>query len=366
LDEFPAYVEGQALAAISLQASADAEVSVERVRAKVAVKSARVALSDAKRKHLQKLADPPDVVLIDGGAPLNPAQARKLAAVMATLATTLPTSASASASNRAGAGPGAHLDTAARTAASQPPGVILLVDAPRNLWVSGKDANIELGLEPGFRVEITDAPRVYGQVTIKRGRVEVVGRRFDLKAESTIRFVGPPDAPELDVSAKHVNDKESITVLVTVSGSPGRLQIGISAPDRPDLTETQLYTLIVTGRLDLGGGTASSSTPADRAASLVGGLMAAQLQKTLAKKLPVDVLRIEAGNGLGVARLEAGRYVRPDLYVGYVARPGADPALLQNRNAVHMEYELGSRWSFQGEYGDAKTGSADVIWTKRY
>jgi translocation and assembly module TamB len=94
--------------------------------------------------------------------------------------------------------------------------------------------------------------------------------------------------------------------------------------------------------------------------------MAAQLQKSLSKKLPFDVLTIEAGNGPGAAQLEAGTYVTSELYVGYVGRLGADPALLQNRNAVHLEYELSSHWSFQGEYGDAKTGSADMMWTKRY
>ena len=354
LDEFPAYVEGQALATISLQASSDAEVAVQRVRARTTISSAHLTLTDAKRKHLQKLAQPADVVLTDGDAPLNAAQARKLAAVTAILQTS-----PGAAPGRLGAGQGTGVS-------EEPAGVIVLVDAPRNLWVKGKDANIELGLQPGFRVEVTDTTRVYGSLNVKRGRVDVVGRRFDLKADSSVRLNGSTSEPELDVSATHVNDQERITVLVTVKGTPAHLQIAISAPDRPDLTETQLYTLIVTGRLDLGGGTASATTPTDRAASLLGGLMAAQLQKSLSKKLPFDVLTIEAGNGLGAAQLEAGTYVTSELYVGYVGRLGADPALLQNRNAVHLEYELGSHWSFQGEYGDANTGSADMVWTKRY
>ncbi len=353
LDKFPAYVDGQALAAVSLRASADAQVSVQKVRATVSIGSARLALSDAKRKHLQKLARPDDVVLVDGDAPLNPMQANRLAAVNATLKAELGSDDGVRSS---------ATDLSPRAAA----GVVVTVNAPRNCWVSGKDANLELGLQPGFRVEVRETAEVFGQVVVKRGRVDVVGRRFDLKADSTLRFAGPPDAPELDVSANHVNERENITVLVTVKGTPGHLQIGITAPDRPDLTETQLYTLIVTGRLTFGGGTASATTPTDRAASLVGGLLASQLQKSLSSKLPFDLLTIEAGSSVGAAKLEAGRYLTADLYVGYVGRLGADPALLQNRNAVHLEYELTSRWSFEGEYGDAKTGSADVMWTKRY
>jgi len=130
---------------------------------------------------------------------------------------------------------------------------------------------------------------------------------------------------------------------------------------------TAAAALVLSGRLDLGGGrTTGSATPTDRAASLLGGLLASQLQKTLSGRLPFDVLTIESEQGLASTRLEAGTYLTDDVYVGYVGHLGADPARLQNRNAVRLEYQLSRRWSFQGEYGDAKTGSADVIWKKHY
>jgi autotransporter translocation and assembly factor TamB len=87
----------------------------------------------------------------------------------------------------------------------------------------------------------------------------------------------------------------------------------------------------------------------------------------LAKKLPLDVLTIPTGSDFGTARVEAGTYVTRSLYVGYVSRLGpTDPALLQNRNAVRLEYDLTSRWSFQGEHGDAMNSNADVLWTNHY
>jgi len=99
----------------------------------------------------------------------------------------------------------------------------------------------------------------------------------------------------------------------------------------------------------------------------VGGLVASELQKTLARRLPLDVLTIDAGDsGINGTQLEAGTYVFNRLYVGYVGRVGADPTRYQNRNAVHLEYQLSARWSFNGEYGDVGTGTADLIWTKRY
>ena len=110
----------------------------------------------------------------------------------------------------------------------------------------------------------------------------------------------------------------------------------------------------------------SSSALSAEAGSLVAGVLASQLQKVLSKRLPLDVLSIQTGEGLAGSKLEAGKYVSRDIYVGYVGRAGANPALLQNRNAVHLEYQISQRWSFDAEYGDAGTGTADLMWTKHY
>ena len=203
--------------------------------------------------------------------------------------------------------------------------------------------------------------------------MDLLGRRLELQANSMARFAGPPAVPIIDVSAKFVDDKDNLTVLLHAQGPIDKLKVDISAPDHPGLTETQLYTVLVVGHLqsggDSGGGAAaavSSSALSAEAGSLVAGVLASQLQKVLSKRLPLDVLSIQTGEGLAGSKLEAGKYVSRDVYVGYVGRAGANPALLQNRNAVHVEYQISQRWSFDGEYGDAGTGTADLMWTKRY
>jgi translocation and assembly module TamB len=241
------------------------------------------------------------------------------------------------------------------------------VNAPRQLWVTGKDAYMELGLGPDFRVSMTDDTRIYGQVMVRRGRINVFGRRFDLKDDSSLQWSGPPDLPELDVTAQHRNEAENVTVLLTAKGPLDKLTVAVRSPNRPELNESQLYTLLITGHLQLGGGASGSSSPSSQAASLLGGLLASQLQKTLSNKLPVDVFTIDAGGaGLTGTLLEAGRYVTDKLYVGYIGRVGADPRRNQNRNAVHVEYQLTKRWVIDGEYGDLGTGTADLMWKKNY
>jgi translocation and assembly module TamB len=246
--------------------------------------------------------------------------------------------------------------------------VRVVVNAPRNLWVRGNDANLELGLGPKFVVSVTDKPRIFGEVQVRRGRVAVLGRRFDLDRQSTVRFSGPSDRPTLDVKATHVNDRITppVSIVVTAKGPIDRLALSLTSPSHPQLNETQMYTVLITGRLDLAQPSSGASTPEAQAASLIGGLLASRLQKTLARKLPLDVLTIESGDGLGGTSLEAGTYLTDDLYVAYLGRLATDPFRRQNRNEVRLEYQLTARWSFEGMYGDAKVGSADLVWTKHY
>ncbi|HEY8927421.1 MAG TPA: translocation/assembly module TamB domain-containing protein, partial [Polyangia bacterium] len=356
LKRFPIYGQGQVLALVSVDGSAKGDGTAAVVNATLTLSEAHVELTDAKQKDLMPLQRPADVVLLDGGQPLDRKEARKLSAVADVL------------SGGADAGAPEGVSPPPDKASVTPLEAHVAVHAPRNLWVRGKDASLELGLGSGFRVDAGGAgpPRIYGRVLVRRGRLDVLGRRFDLQAGSQVQFVGPADAPRLDVTAKHFNETENVSVLLTVRGTLDKVSVEVSSPERPDLTEGQLYALIVTGRLQFGGNQAGSAGMSGQAASLVGGLVAAQLQKALAKRLPLDVLTLQAGEGLTGSRLEAGTYLTTKLYAGYVGRVGANPALLQNRNAVHLEYQLSRRWSFDGEYGDVGTGTADLVWTKHY
>ena len=44
----------------------------------------------------------------------------------------------------------------------------------------------------------------------------------------------------------------------------------------------------------------------------------------------------------------------------------ADPTKYENSNAVRLEYQFLPRWTFEALYGDAKSGSADVVWSRDY
>jgi translocation and assembly module TamB len=244
--------------------------------------------------------------------------------------------------------------------------VRLAIDAPRNLWVRGPDVDLELGLERGFTVAMADETRLFGTVAVRRGHVSLIGRRFDLSPGASVAFGGDPARPTLDVQARYRAEKALTNVVVVVHGPPDDLSFALSSPEHPEFGDTELLAIVATGRLPSEPAPAGS-TAGGQAASILGGVVASRMQSVLAHKLPLDVLTIEPGEGVSGTRLEAGTYLGSDLYVAYVGRVGGEqPFRRENRNELHLEYQLTRRWSFEAGYGDAKQGSADLIWTKRY
>jgi translocation and assembly module TamB len=354
LRSFPVFAGGQPVATVSLDAGATGTASADRIALNADISEAHFVLPESNRKRLQALPRPSDVVLFDGDRPLNRDQAKKLKKLLQERAAEATVDAEAA-------------RKAAAAIKPEKPGrrVRLTVEAPRNLWIEGPDVHLEIGLGPGFIVTMTDEPRVFGTVQVRRGRVEILGKRFDVDPSSTVRLTGPTDRPELAIKAVHDARTAGIQIQVRIEGPLDHLDLKLESPNNPQYGDTELLTVLATGHLpeDRGGNTA---TPTERAASLLGGVLASQMQKALARRLPLDVLTIEPGQGLSGTRLEAGTYLTEDLYVAYVGRIGADPFRRENRNEVQLEYQLTRRWSFEGTYGDARRGSADLVWTKSY
>jgi translocation and assembly module TamB len=135
------------------------------------------------------------------------------------------------------------------------------------------------------------------------------------------------------------------------------------------MSETEIYTLLATGRRTLERNSGASMTSA-QAASVVGSLVASQAKKALAVELPLDVFSIEAGDsGLVGTTLEVGKYITDKIYVGYTGRVGPVTTGTQNRensNEVRFEYQFTPQWSLEANYGDARSGGLDLIWSRDY
>jgi len=347
---FPIFTEDQLLATVTLRTDVDGWVRPGQVELnKIHIPEAHVELPAQSRRNLQSLSRPDDIILLKNGRPLDPKHARAVLARDRTLEASL-----------------AGIDVPG-DAETKPLKITLVLDATKNLWVKGQDLNVEVGLSPDFRLELAQEAELFGEVRIIRGRLDVMGRRFDFQRNSVVRFSGPPTQPGLNVTALYNDTKAGVKVSMHVQGQAGEITLVPSS--EPPLTESEIYTLLATGRTTLKRGSGGSEIGSAQAVSVLGSLAASQLKGAVNDKVGLDVLSVEGGdqgNLIEGATLEAGKYVTDDLYLGYAGKVGADPTKYENSNAVRLEYQFLRRWSFEATYGDAKSGSADIVWTRDY
>jgi len=350
--DFPLVYDDQLLALLTLRTELKGDVSSRFVNLHdISLPEVHVTLPEAKRKDLQSLDRPDGIVLVRDGVPLEKRRSKKAAA-------------SNDVTPDSGTGGTGDSEEARRR-------YVMKVNAPRNLWVRGSDINAELGLSPDFTIDYEDETAISGTVKVLRGELEVLGRRFDVQRSSEVRFTGPPRKPYINATAEHENESAGVKVFVTVRGQ-GK-DFTLKPTSEPALSESEIYTLLATGRRTLKAGSGASMNQG-QVASVLGSLLASQARKALAQKLPLDVLSIEAGEeGITDARLEVGKYLTDELYLGYNGRLGGtsgsssnSTTRRENDHAVRLEYQFSPRWGIEAEYGDAQKGGADIIWSREY
>lgn len=343
LEEFPIISEDQLIATVTSKGQARGAWRPGLISlTPLSISEAHVELPDVKRKNLQPLDPPRGVRFVRNGIPVS---TRKRG------------------SNGVG-GSGEALPSPQKVYAR------FFVDAPRNVWVKGYDLDGEVGFSDGFRVEIGRRTELFGQLEILRGRTEVLGRRFEIQEGGTLTFAGPSSNPEFDVTGKHISTSAGATLSVTLSGPAKSLTF--TPTSDPPMSETEIYTLLATGRRTLRSSGSATETISEAAvggaaATVFGTYAANQLKGLLSEALPIDVLFIEAGeSGFAGTRIEAGSYFGTRAYVGYRANTGARPEMGENSNAVILEYQLSRRWSVEAEWGDAPAGGVELFWRKEY
>jgi translocation and assembly module TamB len=185
------------------------------------------------------------------------------------------------------------------------------------------------------------------------------------RAESTVRFTGLATEPLVNVRAEHTNEREKVKVAVSVTGRGKNVAFKVSS--EPPMPESDIYTLLATGRRDLRRSSGTSIT-AEQAVSVVGSLAANELKNALLKKLPidiVDVVSIDTGSeGLASTRVEVGKYLSDSLYLGYTFQPGANKARGENTHAGRLELQLSKNVCLEATAGDAPAAGADVVWSR--
>jgi autotransporter translocation and assembly factor TamB len=243
-------------------------------------------------------------------------------------------------------------DSTSDASPSKPrPPIYLRISAPGPIEVTGPD--IQLTAKANLAVRIASDVDLTGLVAVERGEVNALGRTFKIY-RANVEFgdghgdFAPPSSARLDVQAGQEIDGYRITMVVL-----GRLNHPVpQLSSDPPLPQARISRMLASGSSE-GGSDAQSQTGGN---SLASNLLVEGMKTWLKIKPPVDVLTVDP------SRLEAGKRITPELYVGVTDNYAAvnDPRV--NGTEVHARYDLGHNLALDGRYGTSQAGSFDLQW----
>lgn len=188
------------------------------------------------------------------------------------------------------------------------------------------------------KIELRDAEyKAYGQnLSVERGR---------------LLFAGPPGNPAIDLRAVRVSNNGEVRAYLALTGPLSKPHPRIFS--EPALSETEALAYLVTGRgLDQagqGGGNIAG-------AALALGLSTADpMIQQLSGGLGLDEITVDTGeDGLESSSVTLGKYLNPDLYVGYTQ------GLFNPEGAVLMRLRLREKLTIESRSGNEQ--AVDLIY----
>ncbi|MEE4203122.1 MAG: translocation/assembly module TamB domain-containing protein [Halieaceae bacterium] len=199
------------------------------------------------------------------------------------------------------------------------------------------------GLQTGFKGSLRGVVdgqglRIDGDIALRDATYQAYGQ--DLRVErGRLIFRGVPDNPGVDLVAYRLSRDEQVKAYIAIDGF-------LSAPllrvySEPALRETEVLAYLLTGR-GMDSASRSEGTDITSAALALGMARSDPYLQRLGDKFGFDELSLEAGDGdLESSSLVVGRYLNPDLYLGYsqgLFSPEGT-VLLRLRLSDHLELE---------------------------
>lgn len=198
----------------------------------------------------------------------------------------------------------------------------LAITLERNNWVRQRiRPKMSVALTGDFQMkkEPHGEPQLFGKIAPipGRGYVEQFARSFDITGGEVL-LNGPMTAHRVNIQAQYKppsrsdSDEDETMVKLDVEGTIDKMKLILSS--EPAMSEVEIIDFIATGRSRTDPGTASSDAnlAKDIGLSQVTGLAEERAQEAIG----LDVLQVRF-DALQGATLVAGRYLDPQLYVGF-------------------------------------------------
>ncbi|MCB1773848.1 MAG: translocation/assembly module TamB domain-containing protein [Gammaproteobacteria bacterium] len=192
--------------------------------------------------------------------------------------------------------------------------------------------------------------QVDGRIEMRDGAYKAYGQDLQIE-QGRLLFAGPPESPDVDLRAVRVSRDGQVRAYLAMSGPLREPRPRIYS--EPSLAEGEALAYLLTGR---GLNQADSGARFDiaSAAFALGVAKGDPLLQNISEQFGLDDLRIETGeDGFESSTLLLGRYLNPDLYVGYTQE------LFNPEGAVLVRMRLNRR--FEVETRSGRTQSVDLF-----
>lgn len=206
-----------------------------------------------------------------------------------------------------------------------------------------KAAGLDARLEGRMKLKVTPGkePSGTGRISVAEGAYSAYGAKLDIERGNLLFSGGPIQNPTFDILALRTVGK--VKAGVRVAGTPRAPKLELYS--EPPMGNNDRLAYIVLGRP-----VAQTSGDADLLMTAAGALLSqgesVVLQDQLKRQLGVDVLGFEAGDDdVSTSMLTIGKYLSPDLYVGY------GQSLFSETSELRMRYSLGEHWEVESKTG---------------
>ncbi|HSC34743.1 MAG TPA: translocation/assembly module TamB domain-containing protein [Thermodesulfobacteriota bacterium] len=247
------------------------------------------------------------------------------------------------------------------------------VDIPRDSWVKGGGANIEVEGKLDINKSYKEPYFITGNIDVIRGDYQFMGRLFKIES-GTVSFRGKKIIdPFLDLRATY--EVSSVEVYINITGTAEKPKIQLSSD--PPLDENEIVSYLVFGTSSDKLGTDERVEFQEKAGEVLGTMAVGELRDAIGDDLAIDVMTIKGGQtGFRDTHLEIGKYLTDDLYIGYERlsyeryfyeryffSPGLPSSTVTANRAV-IEYRVFDFLTLESEIGEE--AGADVFFNFDY
>jgi translocation and assembly module TamB len=247
------------------------------------------------------------------------------------------------------------------------------LDIPRDSWVKGGGANIEVEGKLDIDKSYKEPYFITGNIDVVRGDYQFMGRLFKIE-NGTVSFRGKKIIdPFLDLRATY--EVASVEVFINVTGTAEKPKIQLSSD--PPLDENEIVSYLVFGTSSDKLGTDERVEFQEKAGEVLGTMAVGELRNAIGDDLAIDVMTIKGGQtGFRDTHLEIGKYLTDDLYIGYERlsyeryfyeryffSPGLPSSTVTANRAV-IEYRVFDFLTLESEIGEE--AGADVFFNFDY